>query len=67
LADNYDILLNNCNHFTEAFLREITGGQYGLPGFLNRAAYIGSFFHCFVPARYLNVAPEEEKTSENPI
>ena len=49
IANTYDILLNNCNHFTENFLREITGRRFGLPSYLNRAAYLGSFFHCFVP------------------
>ena len=49
LADSYDILTNNCNHFTNHFLREITGRRYGLPSYLNRAAYIGSYFHCLVP------------------
>ena len=34
----YDILTFNCNHFTEEFLREITSNQYGLPGYINRAA-----------------------------
>ena len=24
LADSYDTLINNCNHFTDEFLREIT-------------------------------------------
>lgn len=67
LADSYDILVNNCNHFAEEFLREITGQEFGLPSYLNRAAYVGSFFHCLVPQRYLNVAPEQQDTSDNPI
>ena len=46
-------------------MREITGQQYGLPAYLNRAAYIGSFFHCVVPQRYLNVAPDD--LTENAI
>ena len=35
----------------------------GLPNFINRAAYLGSWFKCFVPTRYLIVTPpglEEE-------
>ena len=66
-ADRYDTLINNCNHFTEEFLREITGQEFGLPGFLNRAAYIGSWFHCLIPARWLNVAPDQEESESNAL
>lgn len=48
-ANTYDILLKNCNHFCEEFLTEITGGRFGLPGYINRAARIGAYFHCLVP------------------
>ena len=30
-GDGYDILLNNCNHFSETLLFEITGRNYRLP------------------------------------
>mmetsp|Transcript_24496 Transcript_24496/g.30537 ORF Transcript_24496/g.30537 Transcript_24496/m.30537 type:complete len:100 (-) Transcript_24496:82-381(-) len=56
-ANTYDILLKNCNHFTEEFLGEITGGRFGLPSYINRAARIGAYFHCLVPQRYLSVPP----------
>ncbi len=45
----------NCNHFTDEFLTLLLGR--GLPNFVNRAAYIGSFAHCLVPHRYLIVIP----------
>ena len=54
----YDTLKFNCNHFTEEFLREITSSEYGLPSYLNRAARFASWFHCFVPKRYLIVTPD---------
>ena len=57
LANQYDILLKNCNHFTDEFLTLITGGDYSLPRYLNRVAYLGSFFHCVVPRKYLTVTP----------
>ena len=48
-ANEYDILLKNCNHFCDDFLRRLTNGQFSLPAYLNRAARIGSWFHCVVP------------------
>ena len=57
VANQYDILLKNCNHFTDELLTKITGGEYSLPPFLNRVAYLGSFFHCIVPRKFLTVTP----------
>ena len=54
----YDILKFNCNHFTDEFLKEITGGEFGLPSYINRAARLASWFHCVIPQRYLVVTPE---------
>ena len=54
-ANQYDMLMRNCNHFSDEFLRLITG--QGLPSHLNRAAYVGSFLHCLVPRKYLIVTP----------
>lgn len=65
LANQYDILLKNCNHFTDEFLTKITGGNFSLPGYMNRVAWIGSFFHCIVPNKYLTVTPSH--TRENVI
>jgi hypothetical protein len=48
----------NCNHFTHEFLISLLGR--GLPRHLNRAAYIGSYFHCIVPKRFLIVTPDME-------
>ncbi len=54
-ANKYDMLRFNCNHFTDEFLILLLGR--GLPPFVNRAAYLGSFAHCLVPRRYLIVIP----------
>ena len=62
-ANQYDMLKQNCNHFSDEFVRRLFAGQRGLPNYINRAAYIGSFLHCLVPTRYLTVTPagcEEE-------
>ena len=55
-ANKYDMLKFNCNHFTHEFLVLLIGK--GLPHYLNRAAYIGSFFHCIVPRKFLIVTPD---------
>ena len=62
-ANQYDMLKQNCNHFSDEFVRRLFAGQRGLPNYINRAAYIGSFLHCLVPEKYLTVTPagcEEE-------
>ena len=48
-TNTYDILKFNCNHFTDEFLKEITGGEYGIPSYINRAARLASWFHCCIP------------------
>ena len=37
---SYNLSTKNCNHFCEAFIRELTG--IPLPPWINRAAYFGS-------------------------
>ena len=62
-ANKYDMLLKNCNHFTDEFVRRLFGGKKRIDGYVNRAAYIGSFLHCLVPTKYIVVIPpgcEEE-------
>ena len=54
-ANQYDVLKLNCNHFSNEFLTLIVGR--GLPKYLNRIAYVGSFLHCIVPKKYLIVTP----------
>ena len=62
-AYKYDMLIKNCNHFSNDFLGELFNGRYALPYYVNRAAWLGSWFHCIIPTRYVTVAPtgcEEE-------
>ena len=61
-ANRYDMLVFNCNHFSDELLRGLTGR--GLPPDLNRAATIGSYVHCVVPRRYLIVTPPGAKETE---
>jgi len=51
-SDKYDMLLLNCNNFSNEFLQEITGGRIALPRYLNRAARLGSIVSCIVPRRF---------------
>jgi len=44
LLNEYDLIKNNCNHFTKVFCKEIC--NYDLPKWINRAANISSFFYC---------------------
>jgi hypothetical protein len=39
-ANKYNLLEQNCNHFTEAFLMQVVGKQ--LPSYVNRLAKTGS-------------------------
>ena len=56
-AYKYDMLVMNCNHFSDELIRRIFAGKRCLPGWINRAAYIGSWFHCVVPTKYIIVTP----------
>ena len=57
-ADAYDVLTNNCNHFTQELLQILTAGRHRLPRHINKMANTCSIFHCIVPKRYLNAPPE---------
>eukprot|EP01119_Soliformovum_irregulare_P020025 TRINITY_DN6439_c0_g1_i1.p1 TRINITY_DN6439_c0_g1~~TRINITY_DN6439_c0_g1_i1.p1 ORF type:complete len:142 (-),score=24.92 TRINITY_DN6439_c0_g1_i1:197-622(-) len=46
-GSSYDLLTKNCNHFSDAFSRKLVGK--GIPNYINRLAWYGSFFPCFLP------------------
>ena len=50
-ANSYNILCQNCNHFAEAFSLRLLG--VGIPAYVNRIAYMGSFFSCLLPKELL--------------
>lgn len=56
--DRYNLINRNCNSFSDAFCQELTGK--GIPGWVNRVAYIGSWFSCLVPPQMLGEAPVNE-------
>ena len=56
-AYKYDMLTMNCNHFSDELIHLLFAGKRRLPSWINRAAYIGSWFHCVVPTKYIIVTP----------
>merc|ERR1712146_379771 len=53
--EDYNILNKNCNHFAEALIYKLTGKN--VPGYVNRLAFMGSFFCCLMPRDMQNQAP----------
>lgn len=43
-GSSYDLVNRNCNHFSDAFCKRITQEKAGIPGWVNRAARMGSTF-----------------------
>ena len=54
-GSDYNIILRNCNHFAEAFVKKLLNKE--IPGYINRLAFIGSFFSCLIPPQLTNDAP----------
>lgn len=50
LGPSYNLLTNNCNHFSSALCERLTGRK--APGWMNRAAGIGVCLPCFVPREW---------------
>lgn len=60
-GEDYHILNCNCNHFADAFVQKLLGRE--IPGYVNRLAYIGSFFSCLMPPQLSNQAPVDSAGS----
>jgi hypothetical protein len=55
-GEDYDLLGKNCNSFAEALTEQLLGeGRF--PGWVNRAAWVGSFFSCLLPKDSTGQAP----------
>ncbi|KAK0966807.1 hypothetical protein LTR91_016339 [Friedmanniomyces endolithicus] len=52
LGEKYNLLTNNCNHFTAALCAALTGRRG--PAWLNRAASVGLALPCMVPREWVN-------------
>ncbi|TNV75520.1 hypothetical protein FGO68_gene7765 [Halteria grandinella] len=46
-ANQYNLIQQNCNHFTEALSIALVGKR--IPSYINRASRIGFFISCFLP------------------
>lgn len=57
IGTSWNLLRNNCNHFTSFICERLTGAP--APSYLNRAANIGIALPCFVPEQWVD-APEAE-------
>jgi len=47
VGNSYHLLNRNCNHFSNEFSNRILGK--GIPSWVNRLAWAGSWFQCFLP------------------
>jgi deubiquitinase DESI2 len=61
-GDRYSLIRCNCNHFSDALAKQLlvdeaTGRPYGIPYWINRMSYLGSFFTCCLPDSMLSQAP----------
>ncbi|USW46763.1 Putative PPPDE peptidase domain-containing protein [Septoria linicola] len=63
LGPRYNLLTNNCNHFTSALVLALTGKA--APGWLNRAAGIGLALPCVVPREW--ISPPDVDTAEGEL
>ena len=63
LGTSYNLLGNNCNHFSSYLCEQLTGGP--APSWLNRAASIGVALPCVVPREW--VAPPDHDTADGEL
>ncbi|MCJ1417984.1 hypothetical protein MMC32_004329 [Xylographa parallela] len=54
IGENYNLLTNNCNHFT-SYMCKILTGQVA-PSWVNRASRIGVVLPCLVPKEWIGVS-----------
>ncbi|KAL8776744.1 MAG: hypothetical protein Q9213_008143, partial [Squamulea squamosa] len=64
LGPSYNLLTNNCNHFSSALCERLTGKA--APAWMNRAATIGVVLPCLVPKDWTGpAAADEDSGSDN--
>ena len=62
LGSDYNLLTNNCNHFTDALATALTGQH--IPAWVNRLATLGSWLPCLLPP---GLAPPPPPDSADPF
>lgn len=63
LGPSYNLLTNNCNHFTSHLCQRLVGRA--APSWLNRAASIGVALPCVVPREW--IAPPDHDTADGEL
>lgn len=63
LGPSYNLLTNNCNHFTSFLCEKLTGRP--APSWLNRAAAIGIALPCVVPREW--IAPPDHENADGEL
>lgn len=58
-AAQYNLLSNNCNHFTNHLVRTLTHRE--APAWLNRASKLGKMMPCLVPSAWLDAMDEDNE------
>ncbi|MCJ1478963.1 hypothetical protein MMC13_007647 [Lambiella insularis] len=53
-GERYNLLTNNCNHFTNHMCRVLTGQD--VPSWVNRAARVGMVLPCLIPKEWAGVS-----------
>ncbi|CBJ48730.1 conserved unknown protein [Ectocarpus siliculosus] len=61
--DRYNVLTRNCNSFSSALCEELVGKP--IPGYVNRLAWMGSWFSCLMPPGMLGDAPVNQGGSSS--
>ena len=64
-ASTYNIFTRNCNHFTNDFCERLLG--LSAPTYINRTAWLGSFFQCIIPQQLLHQMTVEANSYEEHI
>ncbi|CAG8459116.1 7342_t:CDS:10 [Ambispora gerdemannii] len=59
-GNTYNLLTRNCNHFSGELCKKLLGKS--TPGWINRAAKLGTFFPCMVPSGWIE-PPECDETT----
>lgn len=54
VGENYNLVMNNCNHFTNHMCRILTGQD--MPSWVNRAARVGMVLPCLIPTEWMGVS-----------
>ncbi|KAI9653075.1 MAG: hypothetical protein M1821_007726 [Bathelium mastoideum] len=65
LGPSYNLLTNNCNHFTSYLCHRLTSRR--APSWLNRAASIGVALPCLVPREWTDLEPPDHDTAASEL